>query len=95
MTPLINNTNLENGGSLYGVGTGNATDCSNPLNDASCSGYAACLSDSTMRYRLNLYNECVSFTIGMLMMTNNVTIRPTIRTFLFGGYSQQNSVAYL
>ena len=35
------NTNLENGGSLYGVGTGNATDCSNPLNDASCSGYAA------------------------------------------------------
>jgi len=35
------NTLLENGGSLYGLGTGNATDCSNPLNDASCSGYAA------------------------------------------------------
>mgnify|MGYP003123053417 CR=1 FL=1 len=35
------NTSLENGGSLYGVGSGNATDCSDPLNDASCSGYAA------------------------------------------------------
>lgn len=35
------NTALENGGSLYGVGSGNATDCSDPLNDASCSGYAA------------------------------------------------------
>ena len=35
------NTLLESGGSLYGVGTGNAIDCSNPLNNESCSGYAA------------------------------------------------------
>ena len=35
------NTLLENGGSLYGVGSGNALDCSNPLNDTACSGYAA------------------------------------------------------
>tara|TARA_Y100001938_G_scaffold28183_1_gene37910 strand:+ start:73 stop:2187 length:2115 start_codon:yes stop_codon:yes gene_type:complete len=35
------NTSLENGGSLYGVGSGNAIDCSDPLNDASCAGYAA------------------------------------------------------
>ena len=34
------NTLLENGGSLYGVGSGNGVDCSDPLNDASCSGYA-------------------------------------------------------
>ncbi len=34
------NTLLEGGGSLYGVGTGNGVDCSNPLNDSSCSGYA-------------------------------------------------------
>lgn len=33
------NTQLENGGSLYGVSSGNATDCSNPLNDTSCLGY--------------------------------------------------------
>ena len=35
------NTLLENGGSLYGVGSGNSIDCSNPLNDTSCSGYDA------------------------------------------------------
>ena len=35
------NTLLENGGSLYGVGSGNALDCSNPLNNTACSGYAA------------------------------------------------------
>ena len=35
------NTLLEGGGSLYGVGSGNALDCSNPLNNAACTGYAA------------------------------------------------------
>ena len=35
------NTLLENGGSLYGVGSGNALDCSNPLNNTACAGYAA------------------------------------------------------
>jgi hypothetical protein len=35
------NSSLENGGSLYGVGTGNNIDCSNALNNASCAGYAA------------------------------------------------------
>jgi len=36
-----NNTLLENGGSLYGDGSGNAIDCSNPLNNTACTGYAA------------------------------------------------------
>ena len=35
------NTALENGGSLYGLGSGNGVDCSDPLNDTSCSGYAS------------------------------------------------------
>ena len=35
------NANLENGGSLYGVGTGNALDCSSALNNVNCAGYAA------------------------------------------------------
>ena len=35
------NTLLENGGSLYGDGSGNAIDCSNPLNNTACTGYAA------------------------------------------------------
>ena len=34
------NNLLENGGSLFGVGTGNGIDCSNPLNNSNCSGYA-------------------------------------------------------
>ena len=33
------NTLLENGGSLFGSGSGNGVDCSNPLNDYSCTGY--------------------------------------------------------
>ena len=35
------NTSLENGGSLYGLGSGNALDCSSPLNNAACVGYEA------------------------------------------------------
>ena len=35
------NTLLESGGSLYGVGTGNALDCSSALNNVNCPGYAA------------------------------------------------------
>ena len=35
------NTLLENGGSLYGLGSGNALDCGNPLNNTACSGYEA------------------------------------------------------
>ena len=33
------NDMLESGGSLYGAGSGNSLDCSNPLNDVSCTGY--------------------------------------------------------
>ena len=33
------NTMLENGGSLFGSGSGNGVDCGNPLNDVSCTGY--------------------------------------------------------
>ena len=33
------NTLLENGGSLYGSGSGNNLNCSNPLNDINCPGY--------------------------------------------------------
>lgn len=35
------NTLLESGGSLYGVGSGNGLDCSNPLNNTACTGYQA------------------------------------------------------
>jgi hypothetical protein len=55
------NTTLENGGSLYGSGSGNGVDCSNPLNDTSCSGYA----DALLTQQCNisqLYSEsCPSY----------------------------------
>ncbi len=55
------NTTLENGGSLYGSGSGNGLDCSNPLNDSSCSGYA----DALLTQQCNisqLYSEsCPSY----------------------------------
>ena len=55
------NTLLEGGGSLYGVGSGNGVDCSNPLNDSSCSGYA----DAFLTQQCNisqLYSEsCPSY----------------------------------
>ena len=35
------NTTLENGGSLYSDGSDNTIDCSDPLNNSSCAGYAA------------------------------------------------------
>jgi len=35
------NTALENGGSLYSDGSDNTIDCSDPLNNSSCAGYAA------------------------------------------------------
>jgi len=35
------NTLLENGGSLFGYGSGNAIDCSNSLNNSNCPGYDA------------------------------------------------------
>jgi len=36
----MNNT-LESGGSLYGAGSGNSIDCSDPLANSSCAGYAS------------------------------------------------------
>ena len=44
------NTLLEGGGSLYGVGSGNAIDCSNPLNNVLCAGYA----DALLQQNCNL-----------------------------------------
>jgi len=39
------NKNLESGGSLYGSGSGNSIDCSDPLNDSSCDGYEQAYQD--------------------------------------------------
>ena len=85
------NTLLENGGSLYGLGTGNAIDCSNPLNDSSCSGYDAaylsqqCGIDSLYATTCPLYWQAYDD----LQCDLDSQYAP-----FCAGYSQEESVAY-
>ena len=87
------NTNslLENGGSLYGVGSGNSADCSDPLNDSSCTGYA----DAFQTQQCNisqLYNEsCPLYweAYDDQQCDQDPQYAPFCR-----GYSQQDSVAF-
>ena len=55
------NTTLENGGSLYGSGSGNGADCSNPLNDSSCSGYADALLTQQCNVSQLYSQECPNY----------------------------------
>ena len=85
------NTLLENGGSLYGVGSGNALDCSNPLNDQACSGYAAayltqqCGLDSLYSTSCPLYWDAYD--------DLQCNLDPQYAPFC-AGYTQEDSVAY-
>ena len=85
------NTALEDGGSLYGEGSGNAVDCSDPLNDASCSGYAAayltqqCNLDSLYSQSCPLYWEAYD--------DQQCDEDPQYAPFC-AGYTQEASVAY-
>mgnify|MGYP003640758341 CR=1 FL=1 len=85
------NTNLENGGSLFGSGTGNAIDCTDPLNNAGCSGYA----DAYQTQQCNitqLYNEsCPLYweAYDDQQCDQDPQYAPFCR-----GYNQQDSVAY-
>lgn len=85
------NTTLENGGSLYGSGSGNGADCSNPLNDSSCSGYA----DALLTQQCNitdLYSQsCPNYwdAYDDQQCADDPQYSPSC-----AGYSQQESVAY-
>jgi hypothetical protein len=85
------NNLLENGGSLYGLGTGNAVDCSNPLNNSGCSGYA----DAYQTQQCNitqLYNEsCPLYweAYDDQQCDQDPQYAPFCR-----GYNQQDSVAF-
>ena len=85
------NTALENGGSLYGVGTGNSIDCSDPLNNSSCSGYAAAY--LTQQCNLTqLYSEsCPSYweAYDDQQCEEDPQYSPSC-----AGYTQEASVAY-
>jgi len=85
------NTTLENGGSLYGLGSGNALDCSSPLNNSACVGYDAayltqqCGLDSLHSTSCPLYWEAYD--------DLQCDLDPQYAPFC-AGYTQEASVAY-
>ena len=85
------NTTLENGGSLYGLGSGNALDCSSPLNNSACVGYDAayltqqCGLDSLHSTSCPLYWEAYD--------DLQCDLDPQYAPFC-AGYAQEASVAY-
>ena len=85
------NQNLENGGSLFGWGSGSGIDCSNPLNDTSCSGYA----DAYQTQQCNidqLYSEsCPYYWDAYDDLQCNLD--PQYGPFC-QGYRQENDVGY-
>ena len=85
------NTLLENGGSLYGLGTGNSIDCSNPLNDSSCSGYDAAYLSQQCGIDSLYATTCVYYwqAYDDLQCTLDAQYAP-----FCAGYSQEESVAY-
>jgi hypothetical protein len=85
------NDMLENGGSLYGSGSGNNIDCSNPLNNSSCSGYAAAY--QTQQCDIDqLYSESCPY-YWDAYDDLQCDLDPQYAPFC-QGYSQENSVAY-
>ena len=85
------NTLLENGGSLYGLGTGNGIDCSDPLNNTSCAGYDAayltqqCGIDSLYNLSCPYYWDAYD--------DQQCDLDPQYGPFC-SGYTQEESVAY-
>jgi len=85
------NTTLENGGSLYGAGSGNGIDCSDPLNNSSCSGYG----DALLTQQCNitgLYSEsCPNYwqAFDQQECDNDPQYAP-----FCAGYRQEDSVAF-
>ena len=85
------NNMLENGGSLYGSGSGNGVDCSNPLNNSSCSGYATAYQAQQCDID-QLYSESCPYywdAYDDLQCNLDSQYAPFCQ-----GYRQENSVAY-
>ncbi len=85
------NDMLENGGSLYGSGSGNNIDCSNPLNNSSCSGYATAYQAQQCDID-QLYSESCPYywdAYDDLQCNLDSQYAPFCQ-----GYRQENSVAY-
>ena len=85
------NTSLENGGSLYGVGSGNSIDCSDPLNDSSCAGYAAAY--LTQQCDLDALYDMACPTYWEAYDDQQCDEDPQYAPFC-AGYQQEQSIAY-
>ena len=67
------NVLLENGGSLYGVGSGNALDCSSALNDVNCAGYAAAYLTQQCDIDSLYSDECTGYAAAYLTQQCDIT----------------------
>ena len=85
------NTLLENGGSLYGVGSGNSIDCSDPLNDSSCAGYASAY--LTQQCNLDALYDMACPSYWEAYDDQQCEEDPQYAPFC-AGYSMENSIAY-
>mgnify|MGYP006872148439 CR=1 FL=1 len=83
------NQNLEDGGSLYS--DNNSIDCSNPLNDTSCAGYAAAYQTQQCNIT-QLYNESCPY-YWEAYDDLQCDLDPQYGPFC-PGYRQENSIAY-
>ena len=85
------NTLLENGGSLYGVGSGNSIDCSDPLNDSSCAGYESAY--LTQQCNLDALYDMACPSYWEAYDDQQCEEDPQYAPFC-AGYSMENSIAY-
>ena len=85
------NANLENGGSLYGVGSGNALDCSSALNNVNCAGYTAAYLTQQCNLDSLYSNSCPNYSSAYddQQCTDDPQYSPSC-----AGYTQESSVAY-
>jgi len=85
------NTTLENGGSLYGSGSGNNIDCSNPLNNTSCTGYAEAYQTQQCDIDQLYSNSCPYYWEAYDDL--QCSLDPQYGPFC-QGYRQEESIAY-
>jgi hypothetical protein len=85
------NTTLENGGSLYSDGSDHSIDCSNPLNDSSCTGYADALLTQQCNLSQLYSTSCPDYdeAYDELQCEEDPQYRP-----FCSGYRQEDSVAF-
>jgi hypothetical protein len=85
------NATLENGGSLYSDGSDHSIDCSNPLNDTSCDGYADAFLTQQCDLSQLYSTSCPNY--EQAFNDQQCADDPQYRPFC-SGYRQEDSVAF-